>query len=172
MCVTVLFEANRDIAACFCQRTSPRSIVDVPITDMAIAEERKAVTFISLDQYVRFPIERFAETNPSDGGILLGFTATFVANFRLRVLRGCSHSLALMTDLYHRRARRKTPRRNRRMTLVEEACRSSHYRCQPVQLTSLHACSSGGRCQPSYAHCCTRVCPGGRLAANSRTLHV
>ena len=75
----------------------------------------------------------------------------------LRVLRRCSHPLALITDLYHRRARRKTPRRNRRMTLVEEACRSNHSRCQPVQRTSLHECSSGGRCLPTYAHCCTRV---------------
>ena len=80
-----------------------------------------------------------------------------MANFRLRDLRRCSHPLALMTDLYHRRARRKTPRRNRRMTLVEEACRSNHCRCQPVQRTSLHACSSGGRCLPTYVQGCTRV---------------
>ena len=36
MRVTVLFEPYRDMAACFCQRTGPRSIVDVPTTDMAI----------------------------------------------------------------------------------------------------------------------------------------
>ena len=34
--VTVLSEPYRDMAACLCQRTGPRSIVDVPTTDMAI----------------------------------------------------------------------------------------------------------------------------------------
>ena len=114
VCVTALSEANRDMAACFCKRTGSRSIVDVPTTDMSIEEtrnERRTVTFMSIDRYAWHPMERLAQTSPSDGGILSSVIATFVANFRITEMQRWSHPLALMTDLYHRRAHRKTQRR-------------------------------------------------------------
>ena len=176
MCRTLLFDANRDIAACthepkkHCWRAHHWH---GDCRDSERPLQTRAVNFISLDQYVRFPIERPSQTNPSDGGILSGFIATFVANFRLRDLRRCSHPLALMTDLYHRRARRKTPRRNSRMA----RWRGLSFESLPVPASSAHfaprvfvrrpmsataLCVANvfvDRYQPAYAHCCTRVCP-------------
>ena len=73
VCVTALSEANRDMAACFCKRTGSRSIVDVPASDMSLEEtrnERRTVTFVSIDRYAWHPMQRLAQTSPSDGGIL------------------------------------------------------------------------------------------------------
>ena len=45
--------------------------------------------------------------------------------------------------------------------VVEEASRSNRCRCQTASPEHFvaHVCSSGGRCLPSYAVCCTRVRP-------------
>ena len=54
MRVTVLFEPNRDMPACFCQCTGPRHIVDVPTTHMAIEKymERRRDGHLSLARRV------------------------------------------------------------------------------------------------------------------------
>ena len=146
MCLTVLFEANRDMAGCFCQRTCPRSIGDVFTTHMVIEEtrtERQTVTFMSIDRYAWYPMERYS--------------------FRCyRNLRG------KISD--HKRAKELSSfGPNDRLepqigSLEDPATKPHNYSLKrllvritadvrlPVQCTSLRVCLSCGRCLPSYAH--------------------
>ena len=121
MRVTVLFDPNGDMAACFCQRTGPRSIVHVPTTDMAIEidTERKADGHLYLARRVLNCSEwNHLHTQVHQMSVFFQvLSQPSWHNFGSETCESkCSPPLALMTDLFHRRARRKTPRRNRRTT--------------------------------------------------------